>query len=81
MKIKSEILEIIDNPSTRTRIAIDLGVGEQVIAGHMRRNLPNSRLTKMDALMSISKYTDVPVDQILEEDTITEGSVNVGQQS
>lgn len=67
MKVRQEILDKVNNPTSRTRIALDLGVGEQVIAIHMRRNARNGRLTKYDALNAISKEAEVTVDQILEE--------------
>jgi hypothetical protein len=55
MKLKRSILEKINKPQVRTRIANSLGCGEQVVAIHMRRNTLNGRLTKMDALQAISK--------------------------
>lgn len=55
MKVKRSILDKIDTPQVRTRIAISLGCGEQVLAVHMRKNATNGRLTKMDALQAISK--------------------------
>lgn len=55
MKLKQSILDKIDKPQVRTRIANSLGCGEQVVAVHMRRNSTNGRLTKMDALQAISK--------------------------
>lgn len=67
MKIKQSILDIIDNPQTRTKLAMDLGCGEQSVALQLRNNKPNGRLTKMDALRAISKETGVSVEEILEE--------------
>jgi hypothetical protein len=66
MKIKQTILDLVDNPQARTRIALALVVGEQMIAIHMRQNKENGRLTKMDALMAISKETGVRIEDLLE---------------
>lgn len=67
MKIKQTILDLVDNPLSRTRIAVDLKVGEQTVALQMRNNSENGRMTKMDFLMAISKEAGVPVDQVIEE--------------
>jgi hypothetical protein len=67
MKVKKEILENINNPQKRTGIAQLLGCGEQNIALVMRRNQDNGRLTKMDALIAISKVTGIAIGEILEE--------------
>jgi len=74
MKVKQKILELIDKPIIRTTIAGKLGVGEQTIAIHIRRNVSNGRMTKMDFLQAISEVTGSPVNTILEEEeTITAG--------
>lgn len=70
MKIKQSILDVIDKPTSRNRIAMELGCGEQNIAVHMSRNRPNGRLTKMDALVAIAKEAQVGVDEILEETNV-----------
>jgi len=68
MKVKQKILDIIDKPIIRTSIASELGVGEQTVAIHMRRNASNGRMTKMDFLQAISKVTGIGVDEILAEE-------------
>lgn len=76
MKVTQKILDLVDQPQPRTRIAMKLGVGEQTIAVHMRRNTPDGRMTKMDFLQAISEESGFPVDEILE----TEGQMeNVPQ--
>jgi hypothetical protein len=66
MKIKKGILDQIDNPQTRTKIAMELGQGEQSIALACRSNQKNGTLTKWAALKVISLETGVPIDDILE---------------
>jgi hypothetical protein len=73
MKLKTEILTLVNNPQSRNRIAQALEVGEQAVAVQMRVNAINGRLTKMDALQAISKECGVPVENILE----TEEAINV----
>lgn len=73
MKLRQEILDKIDNPKTRRAIANELDCGEQNIVVHLRRNLDNGRMTKMDALQAISKVAGVPIVEILEE-SIEEGT-------
>lgn len=73
MKLRQEILDKIDNPRVRTAIASELECGEQNIAVQLRRNLPNGRMTKMDALQAISKVTGISIREILEEN-IEEGT-------
>lgn len=72
MIIKQAILDIIDNPQSRTRIASELGVGEQAIAIQLRRNTPNGRMTKMDALQAIAKESSCDIGEILEKEPISE---------
>lgn len=67
MKVKQGIVDLINNPRSRTRIAMILGIGEQTVASTIRRNQPNGRLTKMDALKAISEETGTAVEEILEE--------------
>lgn len=68
MKVRSEIMARINTPKVRTKIADLLGVGEQTIALHMRRNVPDGRLSKMDALNAISKVLgDTGIEDILED--------------
>lgn len=71
MKVKREILEIIDNMQSRLRIALSIGtVGEQAVRYQIMANNDNGRMTKMDFLAAISKETGIPVNEILEEVTI-----------
>lgn len=68
MKIKQKILDKIDNPLVRSKLAVKLLCGEQNLAVHMRRNSSDGRLTKMDALMAISEEVGCEVTDILEEE-------------
>lgn len=70
MKIRNTIIELINNPHSRTRIASDLKCGEQSVYLHIKRNSPNGRLTKMDALQAISKETNIQLTEILEESEV-----------
>lgn len=70
MKIKQKILDIIDNPQSRTAIASELKVGEQTIAVQLRGNKSNGRMTKMDSLLAISKVSGYPVSEILEQEPV-----------
>ena len=67
MKVRQDILDLVNNVSSRMRIATKLGTGEPNVAVHMRKNLPNGRLTKMDALKAISEETGTDLNEILEE--------------
>lgn len=67
MILTKAILDLVNNPVSRTAIAAKLRVGESAVAVQMRRNRPNNRLTKMDAVMAISEVSGIPKDQILEE--------------
>ncbi len=67
MKIKQSILDLVNKPAARNRIALDLGCGEQVIGVHMRQNKADGRLTKMDALSAIAKEVGKPVEEIIDE--------------
>lgn len=73
MKVRQNILDQIDNPQMRTLIAVELGVGEAVIAVHMRRNSEDGRMTKMDFLKAISKVLKVSIEDILEKEAIDLG--------
>jgi hypothetical protein len=66
MKIKQWIVDKINNPMARTRLALALEIGEATVAVHIRGNADNGRLTKMDALKAISAETGVDVGEILE---------------
>ena len=66
MKIKQSVLEQINNPVDRTKIASALAQGEQSIASACRLNTDNSALTKYAALIVISKVTGTPIPALLE---------------
>lgn len=66
MKLKKEILDMIKNPLSCNRIGSDLQVAGSSVSVQVRANNENGRLTKMDALLAISKETGVPVDQLCE---------------
>lgn len=68
MKIKQKILDKIDTPLVRTKIAVKLQCGEQNLAVQMRKNSSDGRLTKMDALIAISEEVGCKVTDILEEE-------------
>lgn len=72
MKIRKKILDKINTPTVRNRIAQLLGVGEQAIAVQLRRNGANGRMTKMDALEAISEVTGTPVTEICEGSQVKE---------
>lgn len=75
MKIKRDILQKIDNPQSRTKIALALGQGEQSIASACRANQDNGTLTKMAALKAISDETGIGIEEILEESDLKESGV------
>jgi hypothetical protein len=68
MKVKQEILDRINNPETRMRIGLEIGCGDRALAVQIQKNKINGRLTKMDALLAISKETGETVENILEEE-------------
>lgn len=68
MKIKQKILDKIDTPLVRSKLAVKLMCGEQNLAVQMRKNIPNGRLTKMDALIAISEEVGCGVTDILEDE-------------
>lgn len=67
MKVKQDILDLIDNPQKRTAVATILGIGENAVAIQIRRNAVNGRMTKMDFMQAISEVSGFPVDEILED--------------
>lgn len=73
MKIKQTIIDQINNVDSRKRICNVLPMSDQMLYKHLSANSDNGRLTKMDALMAISKETGTAVDQLCEE------SVSVSQ--
>lgn len=68
MKVKQNILDLVDNPQQRTAIASLLRVGEQTVALQMRLNKSNGRMTKMDFLQAVSEVSGFPVGEILESE-------------
>lgn len=77
MKIRRDIMEKIDNPLSRTKIAMALGQGEQSIASACRLNQDNGTLTKWAALQVISEETRMAIADILEDSV--ESGVNEPQ--
>lgn len=67
MKIKQTIIDQINNVDSRKRICNVLPMSDQMLYKHLSANTDNGRLTKMDALMAISKETGTAVDQLCEE--------------
>lgn len=67
MKVKQKVLDIVNNVESRKRISDDLKIGDQMLYKHMNQNKENGRLTKMDALIAISKESKIPVAKILED--------------
>lgn len=72
MKVKQNILDLVNNPRARTRIADRLKCGEQAVYLQMKWNHPNGRLTKYDALKALSDETGRPISDLVEEETIGE---------
>jgi len=70
MRIKQDILDSINNPRSRTRIAMALHQGEQNIAIACRANAVNGVLTKYAALEVISEETGKSIDELLDRDTV-----------
>ncbi len=67
MKIKETIKKRINNPQSRMRIGQGLGVDSQAIYVLLKENADNGRLTKLDALLEISKETGVAVLELCDE--------------
>lgn len=70
MKIKQDALDSINNPQSRTKIAMALSLGEQTIAIACRENIDNGTLTKYAALEVISEETGKKIEDILERKSI-----------
>lgn len=70
MKVKQEILDRINNVTSRKRILEFMGseYGDQALYKQIKDNSEDGPLTKMKAVLAISKETGIPVDQILEEE-------------
>jgi hypothetical protein len=72
MKVKQNILDLVDKPTVRVTIAGMLKCGEQAVALQMRLNAPNGRMTKYDFLQALSEVTGQPIADLVEEGTIEE---------
>lgn len=72
MKVKRNILDLVNNPRARTRIADKLNCGEQAVYLQIKWNHPNGRLTKYDALKALAEETGQPIADLVEEGTIEE---------
>ena len=70
MKVRQNIIDKIDNPEIRVKIATILKCGEQAVAHQLRFNKHNGRMTKLDYLMAISEVTGIAVGEIVEESSI-----------
>ena len=70
MRIKQDILDSINNPQSRTKIAMALSMGEQSVAIACRANQTNGTLTKYAALAVISEETGKNIDELLDRDTV-----------
>jgi hypothetical protein len=71
MKIRKKVLNKINTPEKRTRIALSLGQGEQSVAVMCRRNTVNGPLTKAAALKAIREITGLTDDEILEGESVS----------
>lgn len=70
MKIKKRVLNKINTPEHRTRIAMALKQGEQSVAVMCRRNTDNGPLTKAAALIAIREITGLTDEDILDLDKL-----------
>ncbi len=70
MRIKQDILDLVNNPQSRTKIAMALSLGEQSIAIACRENIDNGTLTKYAALEVISEETGNKIEDIIERKSI-----------
>ncbi len=66
MKLKKSIIDKINNPQARTRIAVALTTGEANVTLHIKNNKANGRLTKMDALIAIAAEAGCEVSEVLD---------------
>ena len=67
MYLKQEIIEKINTPTIRRKIATALGVGEMGIIQAINRNPANSSLTKLAALNCISEELNIPKEQLIKQ--------------
>jgi hypothetical protein len=75
MKIIQDILDLVNNPQSRTKIAMALKQGEQSVAIACRQNADNGVLTKYAALEVISEETGKSIEEIIDR---TSAAVPVG---
>lgn len=68
MKIKSDVLDQINIPTVRNRIAMAYGIGEQAVAVWCRKNRANGPLTKAQTLQVIRAETGLDNEDILESE-------------
>jgi translation elongation factor EF-G len=61
MKLKKEIIEIINTPEHRRIIANSLGVGEIAIVKAIKVNQVNDSLTKAASIVAISNIMNIPL--------------------
>lgn len=64
MKLRQEIIARVNNVPSRRTIGTKLNVGDQSIHKALVANLPNGRLTKLDALVAIKE--ELGIDDIME---------------
>lgn len=68
MKVRQSILDQINNVESRRKIGERLGIADQMVYIHIKKNAVDGPLTKMKALQAISEVTEIPVMEILEDD-------------
>ncbi len=67
MKITEKAIGLINNQTTRLRLALALGFSETWVRGLIQKNKDNSPLTTAAALRIIREETGLKDSQILEE--------------
>lgn len=73
MKLKKKALAEINNPRTRSLLALGLGHTEQWIIQLIKRNDANGTLTTMAAINIIKEETKLSEKDILEQEPVTAG--------
>jgi hypothetical protein len=66
MKLKKKVIQRINNPVDRTRIAIAIGTGEQAVSVAIRNNAQHGPLTKFAALEAIASITGLDMPDLIE---------------
>jgi hypothetical protein len=59
MKIKTEIIDKVNNVPSRRRISGKLDISDTMLYKHFNENKENGRLTKLDALHAIAAELEV----------------------